>query len=105
VDPAVVMRTDHDRFLTGIAQSRLARPERLKGAAFVPFHKPRVTGYVSGKDGSEAAAGRGHGWSEPSAVVVVLNFSTTRASRRTDDEPTCLLEEFVGRAGPWAGIC
>jgi small-conductance mechanosensitive channel/CRP-like cAMP-binding protein len=71
VDPAVVMRTDHDRFLTGIAQSRLARPERLKGAAFVPFHKPRVTGYVSGKDGSEAAAGRGHGWSEPSAVVVV----------------------------------
>jgi hypothetical protein len=76
VDPAVVMRTDHDRFLTGIAQSRLARPERLKGAAFVPFHKPRVTGYVSGKDGSEAAAGRGHGWSEPSAVVVVENALT-----------------------------
>jgi hypothetical protein len=49
----------------------LDRPERLKGAAFVPLHKPRVTGYVSGKDGSEAAAGRGHGWGEPSAVVVI----------------------------------
>ena len=72
-----------------------ARPEPLKGAALVEFHKPRVTGYVSGKDGSEAAAGRGHGWVEPS-VGVVIEYGLTLAQLahqgvRTD-EPASLSE-------------
>jgi len=62
------------------------RSEPLKGAALVRFHEPRVTGHVGGKDGSETA-GRGHGRSGPSAVVVV-EYTLTLAQLAHHDAGT-----------------